>query len=250
MRILAFILFISLASCNPKNQTKEIESESSITFRTETLEKESCVGENCAKLSLSWPVASGGAAAEKVNQAIEEKMAFLMQTGEDIAPLDTMISKYFRSFESFKEEMPDSFGGWEINASAEVSYVSDSTLSIYFTQFSFLGGAHPNSMVSFLNFDPKTGNTLSDDQVILDKTTFFKLSEKKFRAFHEVLEGVDLADDGRFFLPETGFFLANAIGFKENKFWVIYVPYEIGPYAMGYTELDFSTEELPKQVRW
>ncbi|MFN3997185.1 DUF3298 and DUF4163 domain-containing protein [Algoriphagus sp.] len=250
MRIFSIMIFIALVSCKPKDQALETESESQLTFRTETLEKESCVGENCAKLKLSWPVASGGAATEKINRAIEDKMALLMQTGEDIAPLDTMISKYFRSFESFKAEMPDSYGGWEIEASAEVSYRSDSTLSIYFTQFSFLGGAHPNSMVSFLNFDPKTGNALSDDQLILDETTFFNLSEKKFKEYHEVEKGAKLADDGRFFLPETGFFLANAMGFKEDKFWVIYVPYEIGPYAMGYTELEFSREEVPTALRW
>jgi hypothetical protein len=44
--------------------------------------------------------------------------------------------------------------------------------------------------------------------------------------------------------------LANAIGFKDNKFWVIYIPYEIGPYVLGYTELDFSREEVAKLVRW
>lgn len=88
------------------------------------------------------------------------------------------------------------------------------------------------------------------DRVILNETEFFKLTEQKFAEYHEVEKGVSLVDDGRFFLPETGFFLANAIGFKEDKFWVIYVPYEIGPYAMGYTELEFSKEELGEMVRW
>jgi hypothetical protein len=250
MKIFSIMIFIALVSCNPKDQTLETESESQLAFRTETLEKESCVGENCAKLKLSWPVASGGKAAIEINQAIEDKMALLMQTGEDIAPLDTMISKYFRSFESFKAEMPDSYGGWEIEASAEVSYRSDSTISIYFTQFSFLGGAHPNSVVSFLNFDSKSGEPLSLDRLISNESDLLVLAEKKFREFHEIKEGVSLEYDGRFFLPETGFFLANAMGFKEGQFWIIYVPYEIGPYVMGYTELEFSKEELSKLVRW
>lgn len=250
MRILAFFVLITLASCTskPKDQTPEIETP--LTFRTETLEKESCVGEDCAKLKLSWPVASGNEAADRINQAIGDQMSFLVQTGEDFAPLDSMIAIYFRSFEEFKKEIPDSYGGWEIEATGEVSYESDSTLSIYFSQFSFLGGAHPNSMVSFLNFDPKTGEALSDDRLILDETQFFNLTEKKFTEFHEVEKGVNLVDDGRFFLPETGFFLANAMGFKDDKFWVIYVPYEIGPYVLGYTELEFSKDELGKMVRW
>lgn len=250
MKNLLIFLIVAMISCTSKPGNQEKVAKTSLSFRLETLEKESCVGENCAKLRLSWPVASGGKAADKINQAIGDKMILLMQTGESIAPLDTMISEYFRSFESFKEEMPDSYGGWEIEATAEVSYISDSTLSVYFTQNSFLGGAHPNSMVSFLNFDPKTGNALVDNQLIREETNFLNLSEKKFTEYHQVAKGVNLVDDGRFFLPETGFFLANAMGFKDEKFWVIYVPYEIGPYAMGYTELEFTREEIPTGVRW
>ena len=251
MRNLAiFLLGISLISCSTKSETLTEVIETPLSFRTETLEKETCVGENCAKLKLSWPVASGGEAADKINQAIDDQMSFLMQTGEDIAPLDTMIAFYFRSFEEFKAEFPDSYGGWEIEATGEVSYLSDSTLSIYFSQFSFLGGAHPNSLVTFLNFDPNTGEALSLDRLILDERTVFNLTEQKFSEFHEVEKGVNLVDDGRFFLPETGFFMANAVGFKEDKFWVIYIPYEIGPYVLGYTELEFSKGEIPTQVRW
>lgn len=250
MRIFAIFLFIVLTSCSRPSSNQQVEPEEELTFRTQTFEKESCVGENCAKLKLSWPVASGGDAASKINQAIYDQMSFLVQAGEDFAPLDSMIAIYFRSFEEFKADFPDSYGGWEIEATGEVSYLSDSTLSIYFSQFSFLGGAHPNSLVTFLNFDPNTGEALSVDRLILDETTFFNLTEQKFTQFHEVEKGVNLVDDGRFFLPETGFFLANAVGFKEDKFWVIYIPYEIGPYVMGYTELDFSKAEIPSQVRW
>lgn len=139
MRILAFFVYLILTSCASKPSSQEIENETPLTFRTETLEKESCVGENCAKLRLSWPMASGGEAAAKINPAIDEMMGFLVQTGEAIAPLDSMVAQYFSSFEAFKSEFPDSYGGWEIEAAGTVSYESDSTLSIYFTQFSFLG---------------------------------------------------------------------------------------------------------------
>jgi hypothetical protein len=80
--------------------------------------------------------------------------------------------------------------------------------------------------------------------------SLLKLSEQKFRAYHQVEEGLSLSEDGRFFLPESGFFLANAMGFKDGKFWGIYKPYEIGPYVMGSTELEFSKEELASLVRW
>jgi hypothetical protein len=250
MKILSFAILVVMISCAQKSGFEESTVDPALSFRTETVVRESCVGENCAKLRLSWPVASGPAAADKINQYIRDQMSLFVQTGEDAALLDTMIVAYFRSFDEFKSEFPDSYGGWEIEVEAKVSYQSDKTLSIYFSQFSYLGGAHPNSAVSFLNIDPNSGEALNLDQLVLDENSLLKLSEQKFRAYHEVEEGVSLSEDGRFFLPETGFFLANAMGFRDGKFWVIYIPYEIGPYVMGSTELEFSKEELSGLVRW
>ncbi|WP_431012717.1 DUF3298 domain-containing protein, partial [Rahnella sp. PAMC25617] len=56
-------------------------------------------------------------------------------------------------------------------------------------------------------------------------------------------------EEAGFFLPETGFFLPNAMGYENGKFMLIYIPYEIGPYVMGYTELEFELKDLEGTVR-
>ncbi|MCU0399620.1 MAG: DUF3298 and DUF4163 domain-containing protein, partial [Algoriphagus sp.] len=127
---------------------------------------------------------------------------------------------------------------------------SDNIVSIIFEQYNYTGGAHPNSSVAFLNFEKKSGEYLSIDRLVLDLAKVTQLAEQKFRHFHEVREGVSLEDDGRFFLPESGFFLANAMGLKDDSFYIVYIPYEIGPYVLGYTELKFTKEELGDAVRW
>ncbi|MFT4857347.1 MAG: hypothetical protein ACI942_002734 [Planctomycetota bacterium] len=63
-------------------------------------------------------------------------------------------------------------------------------------------------------------------------------------------ENITLEESGLFFLAETGFFLPNAMGFSGDKFQLIYRPYEIGSYAMGYTELESSLDELKGIVRF
>lgn len=247
------LLVLVLISCGKKESVLEggITENSGLTFRTDSLVKETCVGENCARLRMVWPIAEGDQRADQINRAVEEQLIYLMQYGEDVSlGLDSMVQDFFTSFQSFKAEFPDSYGGWEIEAEGSVSYQSDRTISIHFTQFNYLGGAHPNSLVTFLNFDIMTGEYLSTDRLVLDETKLLNLAEQKFRAYHEVEEGKSLADDGRFFLPETGFFLANAMGFRDGKFWIVYVPYEIGPYVLGYTELEFTREELGDAVRW
>lgn len=247
------MVVLVLISCGKKESKIEsgITENFELTFRTDSLVKESCVGENCAKLRLVWPIAEDDHQAEQINKAVEDQLSFLMQYGEDtMVSLDSMVQDFFTSFQAFKAEFPDSYGGWEIEAEGSVSYQSDSTISVYFTQYNFLGGAHPNSLVTFLNFDSRTGEYLSTDRLILDETKLFNLAEQKFREYHEVEEEKSLEDDGRFFLPETGFFLANAMGFRDGKFQIVYVPYEIGPYVLGYTELEFTREELGDAVRW
>lgn len=246
------IVVLFFFSCGKREGQVSLSEKSEMTFQMDSLVQESCVGENCAKLRLVWPVADGGENASKINEGIQAQLRRLAQYGEASSsrPLDSLANDFLASFTAFKSEFPDSYGGWEIQAEGSVSYQSANTLSVYFAQFSFLGGAHPNSLVSFSNFDAVTGEELERNQLILDESKLINLAEKKFREHHKVEEGTGLTEDGRFSLPETGFFLANAMGFREGKFWIVYVPYEIGPYVLGYTELEFTKEELGDAVRW
>lgn len=249
MKITFVLLCLAWMSCGQR-KVSPVTQVTELTHRLDSLVEERCIGGNCASLSLRWPVFEGGRQSDPINLAIRESLESMIQIGEDWMPLDSAVQNYFRSFEEFKAEFPDSYGGWEMEVEASLSYQSDSTFSILFSWMSFLGGAHPNHGKSFLNFATASGEYLSLDRLVLDEAGLRGLVEEKFRQFHQVEDGLSLADDDRFFLPETGFFLANAMGFQEGKFWVIYIPYEIGPYAMGYTELEFSREELASRVRW
>ena len=221
-----------------------------LIFGLDSLKQEKCVGEKCATLRIVWPVAKGDN-SEKINQLVYEEVNNFMMYGEDIiTSRDTLITGYFELFEEQRREFPDAPWGYEIDVEGELAYESDSTVSLHFRWMTFMGGAHPNHGESFVNVDRVSGEFLSIDRLIRDEEKLKLLAEQKFREFHEVAEGTKLEEDGRFFLPETGFFLANAMGFQEGKFWIVYVPYEIGPYAMGYTHLEFSKEELGDLVRW
>jgi hypothetical protein len=252
MRLIVAGFLLLFFSCGKKteNPPPRLE-ETGLTFRLDSLVRQSCPGENCAKLRLVWPVAKGDARAAKINKAIEGQLSSYLQLGEETSSdLNAMAASFFNSFEEFKTEVPDSFGAWEIEVKAELSYESEHTISIYFEQYNYLGGAHPNSSVDFLNFDKNTGEYLPVDRLLLDEKKVRENVEQKFRTFHHVGKEQGLEADDRFFLPETGFFLANAMGFREGRFWVIYVPYEIGPYALGYTELSFTKAEFDRMVSW
>jgi hypothetical protein len=250
MKWIIFVLMVLASACREVPTSEKLE-EQQIIFGLDSLVQETCHGETCARLRLIWPVAKGDSSAVKINEAIQSQLLGFLQVGEDPwTSLDSAANDFLRSFEEFKKEFPESGGSWEIEVKGNLSYESDRTVSIFFEQYNYTGGAHPNSSVVFLNFEKKSGEYLSTDRLLLDQAKVAMLAEQKFRYYHQVEDGVSLEEDGRFFLPETGFFLANAMGFKEGKFWIIYVPYEIGPYVLGYTELEFTKEELGDAVTW
>lgn len=241
------LIFLAFFSCSePKSVL--VEEKAELTFSTQEFVKNTCIGESCASVSFIWPLAKGSEIAAKINESIDQQLLVYFHRDSVAPTLEAQAQLYLNSNEDFVNQFPDYPGGWSIEVSAKVSHESDSTLSIFFTEFNNSGGAHPNSSQYFMNFDKITGEVLSADQLVLDSARLLEKSEIAFRKHHEVPEGKSLEDEG-FFLPETGFFLPKAMGYKDGKFWLIYIPYEIGAYVIGYTELAFTPEELKGIIR-
>lgn len=250
MKYLFILVMFGMISCSPP-KTANSDVVETLTFSLDSLVQEKCSGGDCAKMRLVWPIASGPELSSQINEIIGKEVTNMLMFGESSSSnRDTLIAQYFQSYLEFKSEFPEAYGAWEVNIEADVSYQSDSTLSVSIDWMQYMGGAHPGYGQNFLNLDVITGKPLSRDQIVRDQAKLLALAEKKFREFHEVETGVTLEEDGRFFLPDTGFFLANSMGFEKGKFKIIYVPYEIGPFVMGFTELEFTREELGGLVRW
>jgi len=244
MKYLLLLTTVLFFACNNSEQR-----ETQLTFSKKTFSSERCIDDNCAKVEVSWPVAENVPAASLINEEIELQLLAYFQQDKTYINLDSAANDYLNSYEEFKSDFPDAPGGWSIEVNVEKTYESDSTLSFKFTEFNFSGGAHPNSSVYYMNFDKQSGEYLSIDRVVLDEEKILEIAEKAFRKHHEVEEGKSLEEAG-FFLPETGFFLPNAMGYEDEKFHLTYIPYEIGPYVMGYTELEFELQDLGGIVRW
>jgi hypothetical protein len=146
--------------------------------------------------------------------------------------------EFRKSFEDVSQE-------WEIEVMGKVVFESEKLLTVRFSNYWFTGGAHPNSSVAYLNFDlGQGGKLLTPDELLMDKEKLLALAERKFKEIHDVSGELALEDDERFFLPESGFFLPAAMGFENGEWVMLYNPYEIGPYVMGYTELRFGRDEI------
>lgn len=245
MKYLTILVAVLFFACSEKTT----EENTNLSFSRKTFSSERCVDGNCAKVEASWPVAENTEAASSINEQIELQLLNYFQQDKNYDNLDSAANDYLTSFENYMKGFPEATGGWAIELNVKKTYESDSTLSFKLSEYNYSGGAHPNSSVYYMNFDKQRGEYLSVDRVILNEEKMMELAEAAFRQYYEVEEGVNLKDDGRFFLPQTGFFLPNAMGFEDGKFDLTYIPYEIGPYVLGYTELEFGLQDLEGIVR-
>nr|WP_283773982.1 DUF3298 and DUF4163 domain-containing protein [Aquiflexum sp. TKW24L] len=216
-------------------------------FQQKTFEKVDCAGQDCAKVSLSYPFFPGPSeSADFLNAHMEQQLVMFLNIGEnqEIVPLDSAVTTFLDSYVAFREDF-DSPQEWEIMIDSKVTFLGDKLISIVFDSYSFTGGAHPNSYRLYLNFDLGKNAPLKNEDLVLDKNALLTLAESKFRDYHGVPQSVSLAEDGSFFLEnDKDFFLPAAMGFEGEDFVLFYNPYEIGPYVMGPTELRFTKQEI------
>jgi len=240
-RILLLMSLFYLSACQNAESTMPLSHEE----KAENFQE--CVGEGCAKVDLTYPVFEGDTALAKIiNQQIAEQNIQMWVTGDQqYDGMEKAVASFFDGYKSFRTDFPDAPQEWTFETVAKVTHQSDSLVSIRFENFSYLGGAHPNTVVLYLNLDlSENADVLVHEKMLIDREKLLRLAEDKFREHHEVEPEIHLEEDGRFFLDEGEFFLPATMGYEDDEFVLLYNSYEIGPYAMGRTELRFPLEEL------
>lgn len=245
MKYLSLILALSCLSHWASPSSGSVTSALRYEVKTKNLKK--CIDGACASVDLTYPVFEGNSSlAITLNrQVAEQNMVMWMTDEQPDETVDEAIASFFEDYEQFREDFPDAAHEWFFETEAKVTFQSDSLISIKFENFWYMGGAHPNTLETYLNLDlSEAGTILTHEKMLTDREKLLKLAEEKFRKQHEVSVGVSLEEDGRFFLEEEEFFLPLSMGYEDNEFVLIYNNYEIGPYAMGRTDLRFPFKDI------
>jgi hypothetical protein len=233
-----FLFLLLLISC------KEQGINTILTHEMKAYEERRCVEDVCATIKLSYPLYLGQEVESSINEEIERLLIKSIVFEEPVESLALAVSNYLDAFEKFAVEY-GSFSEWFIEIQVEETFQNDELLTILINSSSFLGGAHPNYYQNLLNFDIQKGGQIPLKGLKINLGKLFDLVEEKFKAYHEVPEGISLEEDGRFFLKnDKDFFLPMNMGFDNEGLVVIYNPYEIGPYTLGMTVIQIFWDEL------
>jgi len=212
------------------------DEETKITFS----EKNFTTNQNKI-VEINIPQADGVEAVKNnINASIEAMVSASLNLAEDSVAKNMSISesidKFNSEYASFKSEFPESALEWEAQIDGEIMYQSEAVISVVITNYLNTGGAHGSLVVSFLNFDALTGQSLKNEQLFNDMNAFKTVAEDYFND--------QIADKKELYFEPDNFVLPQNIGFNETGVILLYNSYEVAPYSTGLTEFTIPFDDL------
>ncbi len=147
---------------------------------------------------------------------------------------DSLIDSYKRT----RIDIPDMKVGFELERSINVETDTLGIFAMKFYEFTFFGGAHPNYFTTYRNVDLTNGKEIKLNDLLKEgfENELNKIGENIFRNQKQLKPDENLEEagfwfnDGKFKLNDN--FIITKAGLK-----FFFNSYEIGPYAIGTTEL-------------
>lgn len=176
-----------------------------------------------------------------------QKPVVSIEGAEDIAEkINADISAYYKTFaideeiaiakENYAASLVEDgwpFIGYATDISAKVTRIDDAVISFELVSYSYTGGAHGNSGSIGRNYDVKTGELLSFDEISEDYEAFhatvldYMVNLAESPSYKDKLFAPSKADlDSALFRPESWVFTLSGISFLVD-------PYLLGPYSSG-----------------
>lgn len=242
-----FVLLISFMACQSEKKTTGAADSIAMAGATDTLtysydsvkvysksplSKDKNITDT-SKATISYPVF----ADKNINDFILKKVLLTADSGKNYSSYQAYASDFIKGFDDFQKTEKDSPQTWFLEIKNEVTAQKTSYLSIRSRFVSYMGGAHPNTVFSYLNY-----NTLSKQEILLDSLLLpgampklTAVAEEIFRK-NEKLSPTASLKDGYFFENNT-FSLNHNFTITEEGLKFLYNPYEIKAYVYGTTEL-------------
>lgn len=222
-RIITFLIFLMvLNSC-----TSEFKPA---TFETISIEEPFE-----AEILAVYSKAKGNSdLSNSINKNVENAIIETLNTSENKNNLNDILKGFNDEYLSFKKDFEEiTEPAWELLIETELTYQSESVITISISTYEYKGGAHGNDKIKLLNLDAKTGEIIELTDFINDIDGFTKLAESQFMSSLEKDKNNLTIED--FFFGEP-FQLPENIGFSEEGLILIYNVYEVASYDLGYTE--------------
>lgn len=241
--IIALLSTVFLLSCD-EQQSLEFEQKT-VSIQDLSL----CDQSRCPDVIISYlQVVEDDSRAAAINGLIQNDLGEMISSA--VMPGDSLLTEvepavkaFVKSFQDYYGDFPDDALTYELEVDSEVSFQSESVVSLMTSFYAYTGGAHGYEMIDYLNLDAENGSVLTLDKLIEDQDEFKAFAELKFKEQMDMAPEDDI-NSGRFYFEDDGFYIPEIFGFTEEGMELYYATYEIGSYADGPVSIEFSWEEM------
>jgi hypothetical protein len=208
--------------------------------------------DNCAKIKIEFPqitVFKNETVKNRINKSIENLFSSSDAEGTAAVDFNLLMKTFISDYESFMKEFPDAFQSWFIERTGEVKLNRENIFSIDYMDYSYTGGAHPNTYITFKNFNLSTGEEITLDEIISDdnQQELTKIAEAEFRKLKDLPTEADLGQAG-FWFENNKFYLNDNFLITDSSLVFYYNNYEITAYAFGPTEITIPFSKIKSLI--
>lgn len=227
-------------------------SETTLEFSSTQINSEqlkACINKPCPNVAIDYPmVISTQGEAHPVNQLIQTQLGkiisgSILPEGELITTVKPAVNAFVSSFQDYMGDFPNGVMEYDLDIDSYVSFQNNDLLTVTTNFYIFTGGAHGYGGTQFINIDAQTLTELALEELISDLPGFTKMVELKFREVNSIPIDDNINSTG-FWFENDSFSLAQAYGFTQDGFEMIYNTYEITSYVDGPQSLVISFEEM------
>jgi len=186
-----------------------------------------------AKAVIVYPVFNDAA----TNQFIRERVIGQMGKQDSYKTYKEVAAGFIKEFDTYQASNPNSTESWFEQLKLKVVANYPNYLSVLHTYADYKGGAHPNVLLTYLNYNPKTYQTITLDSLITadGMPKLRAVAENIFRKNEQLAPNASLSEG--YFFTDGVFALAETFTVTKEGIKFLYNPYEIKAYAAGTTEL-------------
>jgi hypothetical protein len=252
--VIFLVIACSLAACNwgvPGSEepaiTKDTLKYSYKIIKQKATDCGNKPDSGCTVVQIKYPVFAGH---KVLNDTINQNLlaSFKLDDKKPDSSLQQLAHHFLMLYEDDKRvnKRPDLI--YALDSKTSIIRQDSSLLTLQFTQYSYMGGAHGGSSISFVNWDTKANKKVALNAIFIDgyAGVLNKIAEKIFRKQEKLADTASLNGyffkDNKFSLNDN--YLVSPIGIRFH-----YNDYEIKPYAAGPTDLLIPYSQIESLLR-